>query len=144
MKRVIKLTESDLTRIVQRVINEQSVDKDWEKMKTLLKSKGFTETKGMVSNSYYTPKDQTIYVKNFGDWGQMKIRYPFWDNEKTQSTKKVEITLGKYYLTHFTQLDISKNCVAYDGMNYSPIGIYKWCYSTLENVINYIEKNKPQ
>ena len=27
MKKVIKLTESDLTRIVKRVINEQSIDK---------------------------------------------------------------------------------------------------------------------
>jgi len=144
MKRIIRLTESDLTRIVKRVINEQSVDKDWEKIKTLLKSKGFTETKGKVSNSYYTPDDQKIYVKNFGDWGQMRIRYPFWDDEKTQSTKKMEIVLGKYYLAHFTQLDIANNCVAKDKMNYSPIGIYKWCYSTLENAINYIEKNKPQ
>lgn len=163
MKKIVRLTESDLARIVKKVIEEQAVssainsglslvanpaekDKEWVAIKDYLKSNGFKEGKGKISNAYYTPPNATYLYKNFGDWGVMKVQYPFYDDTKSTNLNRIQITLGRHYLTKYQDLfGIPENCIARDKMAYSRIGIYKFpaCKSSLEKAINYITSHTP-
>jgi len=79
MKKVIRLTESDLTRIIKRVIKEQEeVDVKWD-----IKSVecGENKTSGMVD------------VKIDGDEVVAKIRYCKGDDEDKEYLKKKALKL---------------------------------------------------
>jgi len=61
MKRIVRLTESDLARIVRRVINEESEDayKILSQMETLCNN-GYAESESM-KNTVYKIKDKATY-----------------------------------------------------------------------------------
>jgi hypothetical protein len=63
MKKVIRLTESDLVRIVKRVINEQETDcnTEWVKVKTSLEKK--INMSDIDITPYFCGKDQTGFIK---------------------------------------------------------------------------------
>ena len=69
MKRIIRLTESDLVRIVRRVINEAETNDGLEKLKGRLVNKtvNFYTGKNEKQDEYYT----TITIKdvNARKWG---------------------------------------------------------------------------
>jgi len=77
MKKVVRLTESDLVRLVKRVIMEQvTCDVEWTTVKTALEKKiNMSYSKGMDITSFVCGKDQTGFIT-----GQFKTS-PL-DNEK--------------------------------------------------------------
>lgn len=52
MKKIIKLTESDLTRIVKRVMNEQGIMSDFNKVKDKLMNQPADVKKGFETGCY--------------------------------------------------------------------------------------------
>lgn len=65
MKKVIRLTESDLVRIVKRVINEQEIPTR-EGLQQMLKDKGFTERPKNVFTKTNKDGEQFIFKFNSG------------------------------------------------------------------------------
>jgi hypothetical protein len=81
MKRVIRLTESDLTRIVRRIINEESFGNDHQGMNSIytqLKSIGFKKntvgTNSVELGNDYNGLGVTFYSsdKSFNVWVYVK------------------------------------------------------------------------
>jgi hypothetical protein len=62
MKKIVKLTESDLTNIVKRVINEQNEDNNVKKLVSLLLDNGLVDEENI--NVY----DDHIEVYGIKDW----------------------------------------------------------------------------
>ena len=74
MKKIVRLTESDLVRLVKRVIKEQSdIKPEWDKVKNYLLTVGFDGAKGKeeADNSVRVKGKDFIY--SFLDTGQVFI-----------------------------------------------------------------------
>ena len=62
MKKIVRLTESDITRIVKRVIMEQDgCETEWTTVKTALEKK--INMSDIDITSYVCKKDQTGFIK---------------------------------------------------------------------------------
>lgn len=102
MARIVRLTESDLTRLVRRVINEQNTDerKQWHTFAALrdtLTSKGFKEDKMMEKYGVLSLNKGEVTDQN-GIWINCKPTTGEWGwgvnkNSKPLVEKKYQINL---------------------------------------------------
>ena len=98
MKKVIRLTESDLTRIVKRVINEQyNVRKDWEllsdrleKDMTGLEFPGSLTDNQTIINYFYTN------IANKSDWDNLQKAFGVRKNENLKQWLKGDLSSSEY------------------------------------------------
>ena len=88
MKKVVRLTESDLVRLVKQVISEQSTKMSLE-VTPFLKDNGFTATQGTRGGSY-----EKKFTEN-----HILVRFPFIDKVEVCVTKITKCdTLAKAYM----------------------------------------------
>jgi hypothetical protein len=124
MKKIIKLTESDLTRIVKRVIKENDVKMD---LIDTIKDEGFKSASEMVGGS-------EILMKLLGVKTPMDFLHIVDDLDVVQSEKNQDRTLFRYKPYHNLMIYDKKTgvvYVSYDdiwsflggnfGLNYSEI-----------------------
>jgi hypothetical protein len=124
MKKIIKLTESDLTRIVKRVIKENDAKMD---LIDIIKDEGFSSASEMVGGS-------EILMKLLGVKTPMDFLHIVDDLDVVQSEKNQDRTLFRYKPYHNLMIYDKKTgvvYVSYDdiwsflggnfGLNYSEI-----------------------
>jgi hypothetical protein len=124
MKKIIKLTESDLTRIVKRIIKENDVKMD---LIDTIKDEGFKSASEMVGGS-------EILMKLLGVKTPMDFLHIVDDLDVVQSEKNQDRTLFRYKPYHNLMIYDKKTgvvYVSYDdiwsflggnfGLNYSEI-----------------------
>jgi hypothetical protein len=124
MKKIIKLTESDLTRIVKRVIKENDIKMD---LINTIKDEGFSSASEMVGG------DKNL-IKVLGVKTPMDFLNLFNDLDVVQNEKKQDLTLFRYKPYHNLMIYDKKTgvvYVSYDdiwsflggnfGLNYSEI-----------------------
>ena len=90
MKKIIKLTESDLTRIVKRVIKENNIKMD---LIDTIKDEGFISTAEMVGGA-------EILLKLLGIKSPMDFLHLFDDLDVVKSDENPNLTLFRYKPKH--------------------------------------------
>ena len=103
MKKIIKLTESDLTRIVKRVINENNTKTS---LIGTIKDEGFKSTSEMVGGV-------EILLKLLGVKSPMEFLHLFDDLVVVQSEKDQNYILFRYKPNHNVMVYDRKNDVVY-------------------------------
>jgi hypothetical protein len=123
MKKIIKLTESDLTRIVNRVIKENDIKMD---LINTIKDEGFSSASEMVGG------DKNL-IKVLGVKTPMDFLNLFNDLDVVQSEKNQDPTLFRYKPYHNLMIYDKKTGVVYVS--------YKDIWSVLKSNfgINYSE-----
>jgi hypothetical protein len=123
MKKIIKLTESDLTRIVKRVIKENDIKMD---LINTIKDEGFSSASEMVGG------DKNL-IKVLGVKTPMDFLNLFNDLDVVQNEKKQDLTLFRYKPYHNLMIYDKKTGVVYVS--------YKDIWSVLKSNfgINYSE-----
>ena len=124
MKKIIKLTESDLTRIVKCIIKENNIKMD---LIDTIKDEGFISTAEMVGGA-------EILLKLLGIKSPMDFLHLFDDLDVVKSDENPNLTLFRYKPNHNVMVYDRKNdhvYVSYDdiwsflggnfGLNYSEI-----------------------
>ena len=114
MKKIIKLTESDLTRIVKRVIKENDVRTS---LINTIKDEGFNSTAEMVGGAEILMKLLDIKIP-------MEYLHLFDDLDVVQSEENSNLTLFRYGTKH--------NIMIYNKKNGMVHVTYKDIWSILE------------
>ena len=116
MKKIIKLTESDLTRIVKRVIKENDIKMD---LINTIKDEGFSSVSEMVGGDKVLFKILDIKTP-------MDFLHLFDDLDVVQSEKNQDRTLFRYKPYH--------NLMVYDREN-------DWVYVSYEDIWAFLKSN---
>jgi hypothetical protein len=76
MGKIIRLTESDLVKLVKRVLIEQSdVAKNWDKVKNYLLTTGFDGAKGREDTDLTVEVKGKSFIYTFFDSGEVLLKY---------------------------------------------------------------------
>ena len=137
MKKIIKLTESDLTNIVKRVIKENSMRDDLIQM---INDEGWDSATELVGGS-------KNLIKLIGVNTPMEFLHLFDDLDIVQSLNKPDSTLFRYKPEHNLMIFMPKNRIVYtdyhniwsvleDGFGLNKSEIYELTKEWLSEVYN--------
>ena len=137
MKKIIRITESDLTNIVKRVIKENSMRDDLIQM---IKDEGWDNTADLVGGS-------KNLIKLIGVNTPMEFLHLFDDLDIVQSEEKPDSTLFRYKPKHNIMIFDRKNRIVYtdydniwsvleDGFDLNKSEIYELTKEWLSEVYN--------
>ena len=134
-KKVIRLTESDLTKIVRRVINE-SANTDLELRNIMKMGKNFFQGKGLSVDfdlSIHTGKKESEYSSFKSDAFHYKKSYSSNGRYRYDEKKK-----GQRYEPIQTKEDIQMYLM--DDSNNNKIVINTWNRNKLEDIVNTLKE----
>jgi hypothetical protein len=106
MKRIVRLTESELTHIIKRIINEGDFSPNVIKYGKGMRGKLDTFTNKMVPESKFS-EDETVMVNRYGKEGT--ITSVVVDNVTNEISYQVDVEMpnGRTYNINFTDEELS-------------------------------------